>query len=225
MIRPLTDQDFKTTVIEAKQTALVVCYTPESGLCKLVVELVEKFALKYKAALNVYMMHVYDSKDTFIEYKVQALPTLLYFREGVLVNRMVEVKLSANLDKQIEEIIAGKFLLTNPLFTEVTDDNFAAEVKGFKGVVALNFWVSGVDACWSMEKDLTDLTKQYQNLFKVCIVNWRESKDLVGRFRVTEIPTMVFLVNQLEEDRVTGLKNRRTIENIFRHVAFKFNLL
>lgn len=225
MRRTLSDYDFQQTVIDGKETALVVCYTPDSGLCKLVIELAEQIGEKYAGTLQVYVMHVLDSKDTFFTHRVQNLPTVLYFKDGVLMSRLTDLKLTPQLKKQIEDIIGGEFLLQHPLLCEITDDNFDAETKTYPGLVALNFWVSGLDTCWAMEHDLGDLAKQYAETVKVCIVNWKESKDLATRYRVADIPTMLFLHRQKEEDRLIGMKNKRTIDNSIRHVGYRCGLL
>ncbi|HNW93889.1 MAG TPA: thioredoxin domain-containing protein [bacterium] len=224
MKRALSDYDFTKTVIDGKQTALVVCYTPDSGLCKLVIDLAEELGEKYAATLQVYIMHVLDSKDTFLAHRVINLPTILFFKEGVLMSRLTDIKYSPHLKKQVENLIGGEFLISNPLFTEITDENFDAETRDFPGLVILNFWVSGIDTCWAMESDLNEIARMYKNSVKICVVNWKDSRDLATRYRVADIPTMLFLVKQKEEERAAGLKNFRSIENIVRHVCFRCGL-
>lgn len=225
MKRALSDYDFHKTVIEDRQAALVICYTPDSGLCKLVIDLVEEIGDKFAGSLRVYIMHVLDSKDTCLTYRVSSLPTILYFREGVLVNRMAGINYGPALRKQIENFIGGDFMAANPLFIEVTDEKFAALTQDYAGLVILNFWVAGIETCWAMQNDLAMLAERYAPKLKVGVVNFKESKDLATRYRIAEIPTMIFLCQQREEERLVGMKNLRTIENAIRSIGYRCGVL
>lgn len=225
MKRALSDYDFHKVIIEGRPNALVVCYTPDSGLCKLVVDLAEEIGDKYAGSLQVYIMHVVDSKDTFLRHRVISLPTILYFKDGALVSRLTDLQYSPTLKKSIENLVGGDFILSNPLFTEITDENYDSVAGSYPGLLMLNFWLSGLETCWVMEKDLAILARKYEKQLKIGVVNWKESKDLATRFRVADIPTMLLIHRQQEEDRIVGMKSTRTIENAIRHVGYRCGVI
>jgi len=220
----LDDHNFKSEIVDRATTGLIVCYTPDWGLCKLVINAAEDLSQKHDS-IKFYKMDIKNSKDIFIEYRVQKVPTVLYFKNGVLSNRLSDIRISSKISEQLENLVSGDFLIDNPLITEVTDSNYSKEVEDFPGIIILNFWVSGMDICWAMEKDLTALAKEYGDVIKVCSVNWREARDVATRFRISDIPTMVFLYRQHEEERAVGLKSKRSIENVVRHIAFHYGLI
>ena len=211
------DYNFESQVLKNSKPVLVVCYAPESGLSKIVAEIVAEIAEKYKGKLDVFLMHVLDSKDVFFKYRVKEIPTLLHFKDGVLVSKMSNIQLSPKLKSSIENMISGEFLLSQQNLVSITDENFEEELANFDGLAVLNFWVSGMDVCWAMENDLSDLADKYEGKVKIGIADLREAKELATKYRVIDAPTMLFLHKGEELDRIVGLRTKRSIENFIVH--------
>ena len=102
----LTDQNFKSEVLQSKTPFLVDFWAEWCGPCKMVGPVVEKIANDYSGKLKVGKLNVDDNSETPTQYGVQSIPTLIVFKDGQEANRMVgyqsEQKLKGTIDSLLK---------------------------------------------------------------------------------------------------------------------------
>jgi len=86
---PVSDATFQREVLESNLPVLVDLWAPWCGPCHMVAPVVEKIARDYAGRLKVVKLNVDENPDTAGRYFVQAIPTLLIFRGGRVVDRIV----------------------------------------------------------------------------------------------------------------------------------------
>jgi thioredoxin 1 len=86
---PVSDATFQRDVLESDLPVLVDLWAPWCGPCHMVAPIVEKVAHDYAGRLKVTKLNVDENPDTAARYFVQAIPTLLIFRGGRVVDRIV----------------------------------------------------------------------------------------------------------------------------------------
>ena len=94
------DSDFNSRVENHGGCSLVDFWAPWCGPCVAFAPQLEKIAEQYKDKLFVYKLNVQDNQDIPIKYGISAVPTMVLFKEGKEVDRVV----GANL-KQLLVII------------------------------------------------------------------------------------------------------------------------
>ena len=87
----LTDDTFKTEVLEAKQPVLVDFWAEWCGPCHAIAPVIEELAADFKGRVKVGKLDVDDNPVTASEYHVYSIPTLLLFKEGQIVDRVIGV--------------------------------------------------------------------------------------------------------------------------------------
>ena len=101
----LTDQNFKSEVLESKIPVLVDFWAEWCGPCRMVAPVVEKIAKAYSGKLKVGKINVDDNSETPQQYGVQSIPTLIVFKGGQIANQMVgfqsEDKLKSIIDSTL----------------------------------------------------------------------------------------------------------------------------
>lgn len=101
----LTDQNFKSEVLESKIPVLVDFWAEWCGPCRMVAPVVEKIAKAYSGKLKVGKINVDDNSETPQQYGVQSIPTLIVFKGGQIANQMVgfqsEDKLKSIIDSAL----------------------------------------------------------------------------------------------------------------------------
>jgi len=81
----ITDAEFSTEVLQAKQPVLAYFWATWCGPCKLMTPLMEWAATQYTDRLKVVKIEV-DPKSAIVkEYKVEGLPALRLFQEDKLL--------------------------------------------------------------------------------------------------------------------------------------------
>ena len=103
----VTDGDFETKVVKADQPVLVDFWAPWCGPCRAVAPVVEQLAEEYAGKVGFAKLNTDDNQRTAMKYGVMAIPTLLLFRGGNEVARIVGVQPKAKLKQQIDSAVGA----------------------------------------------------------------------------------------------------------------------
>jgi len=101
-IKQVTDQDFEKTVLQAGKPAFVDFWAPWCGPCRIVGPIVEELAPSYEGRAVITKMNVDDNPEVAQKYGVTSIPTLMMFKEGKLVDRVVGAMPKGELQKFID---------------------------------------------------------------------------------------------------------------------------
>ena len=101
-IQQVTDQDFDKTVLQAGKPAFVDFWAPWCGPCRVIGPIVEELAPSYQGRAVITKMNVDDNPEVAQKFGVTSIPTLMMFKDGKLVDRVVGAMPKGELQKFIE---------------------------------------------------------------------------------------------------------------------------
>ena len=101
----ITDANFDELVIKSDKPVLVDLWAEWCGPCRMVGPIVEELAKEYDGKAVIGKMNVDFNPNISVKYGVRNIPTLLFFKNGQLVDKQVgavpksalETKLKAQL--------------------------------------------------------------------------------------------------------------------------------
>ncbi|MCG8568410.1 MAG: thioredoxin [Desulfobacterales bacterium] len=99
------DAAFDGEVLKAALPVLVDCWAPWCGPCRAVSPLVELLARQYQGRLKVVKVNVDENPGTGSRYSVSSIPSLLFFKGGVLVESLVGARSKEEMEAVIERIL------------------------------------------------------------------------------------------------------------------------
>src|SRR5437773_1185549 len=85
----VTDQSFEQEVLQSPVPVLVDFWAVWCGPCKMIAPSVEQLASEYEGKLKVVKLDIDSNPDVPPRYGIQGIPTLLLFKGGELVEKMV----------------------------------------------------------------------------------------------------------------------------------------
>ncbi|MFZ5641937.1 MAG: thioredoxin [Bacillota bacterium] len=101
----LSNENFKQEVLEAGVPVLVDFWAPWCSPCRMIAPVVDEIAGEYDGKAKVGKVNVDDNRQVAVEYGVMSIPTLIVFKDGKAVDRVVGFKskgdLKALLDKHM----------------------------------------------------------------------------------------------------------------------------
>ena len=102
----VSDATFAAEVLNSDLPVLVDLWAPWCGPCRMIAPVVEKLAADYAGRLKVAKLNVDDHPRTPGMYQVQGIPTLLIFRGGQVIDRIVGAAPEPMLRSRVEAALS-----------------------------------------------------------------------------------------------------------------------
>jgi thioredoxin 1 len=100
-IAQLTTDNFKSTVNTATTPVLVDFWAPWCGPCKAIAPILEELATEFDGKLTIAKVNIDDHGEVASEYGIRAIPTMLLFKGGQVVEQLVGMIPKASLKTKL----------------------------------------------------------------------------------------------------------------------------
>jgi thioredoxin 1 len=81
------------------------------------------------------------------------------------------------------------------MIKDIKTDEYAEEVVNASGLVLVDFWATWCGPCRMVAPILSELAEEYSEQLKIVKVNADEEPDLLDRFGISSIPTILVYNN------------------------------
>lgn len=88
----VTEAEFDEVVLGSKLPVLVDFWAPWCNPCKMLGPVIDEIADEVDGKALVCKVNIDEEQNLAQEYRVMSIPTLLYFKDGKVVNQMVGVR-------------------------------------------------------------------------------------------------------------------------------------
>ena len=98
----ITDANFESEVIKADVPVLVDFWAPWCMPCHAVAPIVEEIAREYEGKIKVCKLNVDQGPATASKYGIMAIPTLVIFKDGKAVDKIVGMVPKSEIEAKIK---------------------------------------------------------------------------------------------------------------------------
>ena len=85
----ISDTSFESEVVKSDTPVLVDFLAEWCGPCRMIAPILEKLAEEYNGTLKVTKLDVDSNPNTMMKFGVQSIPTLILFKDGQAVERII----------------------------------------------------------------------------------------------------------------------------------------
>lgn len=102
-IKTVTDANFQSEIADNSGLSMVDFWADWCGPCRLIAPFVEQLADEYAGKVTVGKLDVDANQRTAAQFGVRSIPTVLFFKDGKLVDQVVGAVPKPALDRKIQE--------------------------------------------------------------------------------------------------------------------------
>ena len=104
MALEITDKNAQELIASGKPVVIDL-WAPWCGPCRMVAPIIEELATEYDGRAIIGKYNVDEESDLSTEYSVRNIPTILFFKEGKLVDKQVGASPKTTIEDRINALL------------------------------------------------------------------------------------------------------------------------
>ena len=105
MALEFTDSNFQTDVMESDKLTIVDFWAEWCGPCRMITPIIEEMAKEHGEKVNIGKVNVDHNPDVSFKFGIRSIPTILFIKNGEVVDKHVGVTTKASLEEKMNNHI------------------------------------------------------------------------------------------------------------------------
>ena len=101
----LTEENFKSEVLESKKPVLVDFWAEWCGPCRIIAPSIEELANEYEGRAIIGKLNVDEQTNIAGQYGIRSIPTLLFFQNGEVVDQVVGAVPKGAIEDKLKNLV------------------------------------------------------------------------------------------------------------------------
>ena len=101
----INKDNFEEEVLKSEKAVLVDFWAPWCGPCRAVGPIVDELASEYAGKAKISKLNVDDEGEIAAKYRVMSIPTIMIFKDGEIVEKVIGARSKSELTSLIDKHI------------------------------------------------------------------------------------------------------------------------
>ena len=103
-ILTLSDSNFDQEVLKSATPVVVDFWAEWCGPCKMIAPMLEELAGEYAGKVKIGKVNTDHSQQLAVQYRINSIPTLLFFKAGQVVDQVIGLKSKKELKVKFDAV-------------------------------------------------------------------------------------------------------------------------
>jgi len=100
----ITDATFEQEVEKSSLPVLLDCWAPWCGPCKMLAPTIDQLVAEWAGRVRIAKLNVDENPKTTTKLEIMSIPTLLIFKDGKVVDKLIGVQPKATIEQHLKQI-------------------------------------------------------------------------------------------------------------------------
>ena len=105
MAKEFTTANFTTEVLDSKSPVLVDFWAEWCGPCRMITPIIDELHEEFKDKAVIGKVNVDSESDISAKYGITSIPTLLFFKNGEVVDKHIGAASKSQLEEKLNSLI------------------------------------------------------------------------------------------------------------------------
>lgn len=101
----VTDAEFDAKVMQSSVPVIVDFWAPWCGPCRMVAPILDELSKEYDGQIVVAKVNTDENPQHAIQFGVQGIPTMLFVKDGQVVDRIVGAAPKPSIQQRIDALV------------------------------------------------------------------------------------------------------------------------
>jgi len=108
MAKEITDKNFQETVMNSDKPVLLDFWAAWCGPCRMIAPAIEEMSKEYDGKAVIGKVDVDANPELSMQFGIRSIPTLLFVKDGKVVDQVIGVQSKAALAKRLDDILEAE---------------------------------------------------------------------------------------------------------------------